>query len=328
LRILCEASQVDAMAGWHRSSALWSQGAERISGVLLPGVKWSRDPSTFTDGRLRHWEERLRTLAGTPLAEADHVISDNLAGVLAIRPDAVLMGSFLWSDILLAAHPVEPEVMAFAQRERDLLDEHRPVMLCVADLVMPGVCARTQAVLLPWMCEPCWEAPRGSRSDEGPRALPGRPRVAVLGGATGAARDALEKAVLALRAASDWDLVVDPDVNGGALASCQLAICRPGAGTVTDCVAYGLPMVLVYEPGNPEMRHIAGRLAELGVARDIGFALDAASVVTAVAGELVLHTWEARRRRLQLLPRDGLERAVDWLETRFFGEASQPGDRP
>ena len=38
----------------------------------------------------------------------DLVLSDNLVGVLSRRPDALLLGSFLWSDVLGAAGTPTP----------------------------------------------------------------------------------------------------------------------------------------------------------------------------------------------------------------------------
>src|SRR5512133_849761 len=77
------------------ANKLWQNGAHGVPAQLDPGVSWSTDPSVYDDGRLTDWVSRVRELP--KINNADVVVSDNLAGVLGIRNDAVLQGNFLWS---------------------------------------------------------------------------------------------------------------------------------------------------------------------------------------------------------------------------------------
>lgn len=96
------------MAAWQRLCDLLAAGARVRSGVMAPGVGWSADASVYEDGRLRGWLRRLARVE--EIAAADLVLSDNLPGVLELRADAVLSGSFLWSDVLGEAYGDHPAV--------------------------------------------------------------------------------------------------------------------------------------------------------------------------------------------------------------------------
>src|SRR5690606_13010255 len=80
----------------------------------------------------------------------DRVVSDNLVGALRDRADALLMGSFLWSDVLVGSS-VYQEIAHF---EHKLLQEYEPIMIGVEDIAMPGVKQRTRFIGLPWFCDP------------------------------------------------------------------------------------------------------------------------------------------------------------------------------
>src|SRR5690606_32364257 len=66
------------------------------------------------------------------------------------RADALLMGSFLWSDVLVGSS-VYQEIAHF---EHKLLQEYEPIMIGVEDIAMPGVKQRTRFIGLPWFCDP------------------------------------------------------------------------------------------------------------------------------------------------------------------------------
>src|SRR5215831_15691858 len=87
--VICESWQRDRTSNWERGSHFWERGARLIDAVTAPGVHWSTEASTYRDGRLMAWERRLSDVRA--LREADLVLSDNLAGVLTVRPDACLM---------------------------------------------------------------------------------------------------------------------------------------------------------------------------------------------------------------------------------------------
>lgn len=310
ITLVCEDWQLRAFDGWNAAARV-IDGARIVHGVTAPGVSWLTQPDGYADGRLLAWEDRLRSSGA--LDQADLVLSDNLTGVLTTRPDAVLAGSFLWSDVLGAAFADDPCVRAFVEHERELLDVHRPPMLCVGDVAMPGVLERTEAVSLPWMCEPRETVLRSNRE----------PRVAMLGGGTHLADDILRSTVPAVRGRR-WISVGPPSlgtdeslIGPGDLARVAAAVCRPGLGAVHDCIAHEVPMVMVYEPGNTELAHTARRLQSMGLAFDSGPEPRPETIVDALETVMDPSTSRSIRSAMRGLPRDGLERAADWLASRL-----------
>jgi hypothetical protein len=314
ITLVAEPWQRNLTRGWWATEVLDAAGATWIGGVVDPGVCWSTSARTYDDGRLLGWVERLRGVE--ELAGADLVLSDNLPQVLALRSDAVLVGSFLWSDVLAAAHGGSAPVEQFVEVERALLDQHRPPMLCVGVAAMPGVLERTDAVALPWMCDP--------------GVVPGIPgnnggAVAVLGGRTGAADDLLAAAATLLVADGRRVLVQDGlDVDGTELfafasswPATDAVLCRPGMGTLTDAVAARTPVIAVHEARNAELDHNAAVVARLELGEAVpprATAADAAAVVAHVLEPRVLSRYRAALAAQRC---DGLDRAAAWLEARL-----------
>lgn len=306
--LVCERWQLER-GGFAAATRVRARG-RAITGVMVPGVEWAGRARGFADGRLLAWLDRL---AAVPeVRAADLVLSDNLAGVLALRPDAVLMGSHLWSDVLAEVAAADDGARAFVQHERALLEQLRPPMLCVGDVVMPGVRERTTPVELGWMCD---RAAAGALAEVAPQ----HGRVAVLGGATGAADDVLAGALAALRADGRWN-VVDAREFGHELAdfaACAAVVCRPGVGTLTECVTVGTPMLWAYEAGNVELAWNARACAALGLGRDLGAEPEPARAPAELAALLAEPESGVTRGRLLARSRDGLDAAAAWLETRL-----------
>ena len=321
ISIACCGWQIERLKAELEPFPRWHEVVEYITHVTEPGVHWSAEPDVYDDGRLLGWEERL---AGIDLGRYDVVVSDNLAGVLSHRSDAVLAGSFLWSDVLAVAYPDHPQVRAFVERERRLLAEHRPHMICVDALAMPGVSSRTRVVGCQPMCEGA--APGLPRP-------PGPPiRVGVLGGATTAAWAVLDTLAEELIAETDYQLALPADAvtrgqpfpRGRVVAfqftpqsyrQCHVIIGRPGIGTLQDALAAGRPLLCVYETGQAEMSHQGRRVEELG----LGLDLSARGRVDATAVRRSVNTMisEAGRTRLARARAElgvgGLDEAADWL---------------
>ncbi|MBI4508427.1 MAG: hypothetical protein HY698_02245 [Deltaproteobacteria bacterium] len=262
----------------------------------------------------------MNRLEGSRILErADFVVSDNLPQVLALRPDAIIQGSFLWSTVLEAAFPHEPSVRSFVRQERDLLARHYPPALCVNGFAMPDMLERTTAIELPWMCAEAQETDAYSSAPSGQR-------VAVLGGASGAADDCLARARSAAASIAGIELI-GTRVQGGtkvqagfassALRSCAAAICRPAMGTIHDCIAVGVPMACVHEPGNSEMVHNGRAVEALGLGVYLG-STPTDEDVSAALGRITMGSERiAILSAMKLGQKDGYDRAAQWLVRRI-----------
>ena len=309
--LVAESAGRERTTTWAPTERLCRAGAVWVEGVMAKGVIWSNDPSPLQDGHLAAWSDHLREVPA--VRDADLVLSDNLAGVLSVRPDAVLAGSFLWSDVLEHRHPNHPSISMFVEHERSLLERYRPPMLCVGDMAMPGVLSGTDAVPCGWMCEPpTWRTEPGTK-------------VAVLGGRTGAADDilaAVGREVLdrgcAVVAPTDMHL----DRAGAftfddtAWADVAVAVCRPGMGTLTDCTRWDIPVVAVREAGNLELEHNAGRIAALGIGIDPGPKPQALTVAE-LAIKLSKGFDPSVSSTVAGHNRHGIDEATEWLAARL-----------
>ena len=316
--VCCEAWQIERMQDWALSREFWSGRAKAIHGVMQPGVSWSNDPSIYGDGRLFSWENRLEKLP--ELETADLVISDNLPGILRFRPDATLMGSFLWGGLLAAKHPLSAEAQRYAAYESELLLEHKPPMVCVDSLAMPSISELCKPVKTGFMCpEPYTPAVNENFQ---------RDRIAVLVGATPALVSELPNLFESLLEKADGPIWTSQNLiqrqekriakhlrafgfSAEDYASCAVVICRPGVGTITECLAQATPMITIYEPGNKEMEHNSLILEQLGVGINAGPELSCNRMQNALVE--CLERSAEMQLRATTLDRNGFSHAVSYF---------------
>lgn len=307
LTFCLEAWQWERLADDPLRPILEKAGARLITGILGDAPRWPHRG----EADLMAWQGRLPRLG---LGGTDLVVSDNLA---ADHWEMVMCGSFLWSDVLEPLAASSPSVARFVEAERELLAKHRPVMIAVEDLAMPGVRVRTDMRGVGWMA-------RGGHGGS-PRVSPAAP-VAILGGASGAADAAL--AALARELAGTTPLVLSADLarrddapaapvfdqSAAAYASCRLVVCRPGVGTLTDALAAARPLMVLDDGDSLEMRHNADRLEALGVARRLppGAAAEQAEAVRGLATDT--DALGAMATRAAALDMGGLAKAASLLE--------------
>jgi hypothetical protein len=317
IALVCNKSHWNRLTGSWPVAARLAEHAEATHAEV--GPLWSTDPKQIGHS-LADWPDSIARLATEH--PADLVISDNLAGVLQVRPDAVLMGSFLWSDVLSRPDLLAlPQIAAFIEHERALLADHRPPMLCVADVAMPGVLAHTAAVPVPLMCPPHKEFVHSDRGTP--------PVVGVAIGGTAAIVEIVDPLVQRLAQRDGINLAVDPPLATRApkagllfrdvqLKDLDLLVCRPGMGTLTDCVGLRLPMITVREHGNAEMDHLAARMKQLVGAPSVDLTDDGDSLVPLVRDVLEPGRHAAMRAAYTTLRTDGIEAAADWILRRLM----------
>lgn len=279
---------------------------EALPGVTEQSPRWRHDPRSYEVSDLDGWEtewSRYPQLAG-----ADHVLSDNLVGVLARRPDAVLSGSFLWSDVLEVHASSSAACRAYVDRERDILARYHPPMLASADLATDGVRTRTRMVPLPWMVDTAFPVVGSDRD-----------LVLVHGGGTRTLDATVRRVARVLRDGgleAATDLEDDDHCFGFSDEEWRrvgVVVCRPGVGTATECVRRQIPMMVIRDPGNSEAEHVTARLVALGLARDLPSVTDAAGVA-ATAREVRASGLDGPlAAALRSRPRGGVTQAVDWL---------------
>jgi len=284
--------------------------------IVLPGVtenspRWKHRPLDYTYENLSGWVE---VFASSQLMETDYVLSDNLVEVLAVRPDSWLSGSFLWSDVLETHSQESHACETFVARENALLQSVQPHMLANKYLATPEVRRKTRIVELGWVIE-----------EPTVNTLAQRDVVLIHGGGT-RTLDSLV-ATLAntlrengLRVMTDLENDLDRfDYSEGTWAQVGLVICRPGIGTVTECVKWRTPMLLIPDTTNSEAMHVIRTLERSAVASVLheGDKVPPELLVARIH-QLLKSTTEA----YDVYDRNGIEQAAQWIEGQLWRSTS------
>ena len=298
--------------------------------LMEPGVKWETQKDLYQDGRLIKWENRLKNCKS--IKKADVVISDNLVGMLSIRPDTILMGSFLWSDVFSGFKKLNKNISAFIKRERQLLETHKPFMVCVNDSAMEGVNKRTRAIRCSWMCERIVKKKKQNKIKK-----------IILLLETKYFNETLIKSIASqILTREDWALYTSHEIrkmldkefanriqpfkhNPKSFQSSDIVICRPGIGIVTQCVGSKTPMVVVYENNNVEMKHNARRLSQLGWAIDLGSDPHQKTLYQNIHNALNHTHWNRMVAQISKAKTKGHEQAAQWL-SRYISNLQMAGD--
>ena len=296
----------------------WQRAVARNSAEpLVPITHWNtrifepklRYLGAFPDvyGAATIWADRMRE--DEDLFNASVVISDNLAITLAARPDAVLAGSFLWQDVWPDSEFVSWEVA--------LLREYSPPMLCNQWLATDSVLSQTR----PRLCS--WTARRTSAE---PEKEASRPLVEFNVGATGMQLSRAIEIITNLvnrghliQATPTILAALPPSLRGNVnlrSAVPSLAVTRPGAQSISEYAARGIPVAVMYEVTNAEMVHNARRLIALEIAVDLAQD-DAATAADRIEAALMPAQLAELRYRLLAMPSLGLEEMADYIQSMF-----------
>ena len=96
------------------------------------------------------------------------------------------------------------------------------------------------------------------------------------------------------------------------MKACDVVISRAGHGTLTQCICYGKPIIIVPTPGHTEQINNAMRAKKLGVANIISQErLSRKILLEKIQQILTSHTSEnVKRIQRAVLEHNGLENAV------------------
>ncbi len=195
-------------------------------------------------------------------------VIDNDASLLKVFPDAVMMGSFLWAEVLEARG--DKTSIELALSEIEILKKNKPLMLCINNIMTQGVRKYTQAVSLPWFCDKYDKQNKDKIRGQG---------ILITGGGTikqayTLLNIGLELKALGLPVFADVGVYTHSDgeiplfsYTDQDFSMLRLIICRPGIGIINDAIRYGLPLLAVEEKTNIEMQHNIARIEEMGIGK-------------------------------------------------------------
>ena len=221
------------------------------------------DYSNLEDYNLNLYNRWIENLVKLKLPETDLKLSDNLVGVLSAYPEAILIGSFLWTEIQKLRVPEEwKKIMDF---EEELLQDIKPTMLGLSMMVMPNVKSKTNFIGFPWLCEREYLL-QDNHFKKGEYI-----NVLVTGGGNLCINNLIIELLNALYAEKDIQLFADREIfqycdngfsrvklfpfNNQSFDNLDWIIGRPGTGILTDAIRYKKPVLMLTESDNEEMNH-------------------------------------------------------------------------
>jgi hypothetical protein len=324
LDIICTRKQLLKLEGWWKLKILHQVNCKIHTDISSPGVRWFKNEDIYIDNRLIKWSSRLEYFK--PFYEADIVISDNLVAPLKYRPDTLLMGSFLWLDVFENSKFYSPPILDFILEQKSILRQTRPNMLCVEDVAMPILMEYTNPIKMPWFGQLDRVKRRKNQKTN---------RIAILGGATSTINHIMIHAINVIIEKTSYSVAIPKRIIDDFNIShekvhifnfeiedfqcCDLVICRPGIGTITDCISTQTPMIFIYEADNVEMKFNAEQLERKGVAINIGDVFNEKILLEKIHYMHEENVYDSIVSMFQKIPTNGFEVAANWILNDYLG---------
>lgn len=204
------------------------------------------------------------------ILNSDIVISDNITSILQIRSDVILMGSFLWAEVIKD----DLGLVDYYNTELNLLKKNKPKMIALQDMAMPYVRKYTNPFYTSWITDKKNKILLKSEIKN----------ILVMGGGTGLMDGKLINAISKLLISRKYSVfstksiisrihnksnINEFDFLETSFINIDLIICRPGIGSLTDCVKYNIPVLGIGEKENNEIQFNLKRIETLNFGYDI-----------------------------------------------------------
>ena len=205
----------------------------------------------YKTSNIRWDNKELGSLDIKNLDKYDKVITDNLVEVLKYRPDALLSGSFLWSDIWREKYGNND----FSDEQDKLFNDVKPKVVCNGDVVFGQLKEYQNKVDIGWGC--------GDNSIEDFNLN----RIVCITPSLNYTEKYTEK-FLEIRSKFQNDVDFSFNINH---TDNSMFVIRPGLGMITTCVSHRIPIVALWdEDDSIEIQHLAHRVEDL----EIGISLN------------------------------------------------------
>lgn len=253
------------------------------------------------------------------IEEADLVISDNIGAILELRSDAILMGSFLWSDLIFKNE--HRDLYDYANFELKLLGDFIPDMIALGDMAMPYVLRHTQTYLTSWIVDFNYKLNVRSMIKN----------ILVLGGGTGFLDSELANVCLMLSKSRKYKVHTTNRISlllsnkkshvvfgfsNQDFKEIDLIIGRPGIGTLTDCVTHAIPILAIGETDNVEIQHNLRKIELLSFGLDISSNLtDINSIIDGLISD---RTFQKFQEKLIHTKKTGLSETANFILKKLY----------
>ena len=200
----------------------------------------------YKESNIRWDRKRVGSIDTSGIDKYDRVITDNLVEVLKYRPDALLSGSFLWSDIWREKYGNND----FSDEQDKIFHDVKPRVVCNGDVVFGQLKKYINKVDIGWGCKD------NSTEDFNLN------RIVCITPSLNYTEKYTEK-FLEIR--NEYQDVVDFSFNINHPDN-SMFIIRPGLGMITTCVSHRIPIVALWdEDDSIEIQHLAHKVEELGI---------------------------------------------------------------
>ena len=200
----------------------------------------------YKESNIRWDRKRVGSIDTSGIDKYDRVITDNLVEVLKYRPDALLSGSFLWSDIWREKYGNND----FSDEQDKIFHDVKPSVVCNGDVVFGQLKKYKNKVDIGWGCKD------NSTEDFNLN------RIVCITPSLNYTEKYTEK-FLEIRNEYQDDVDFSFNINH---TDNSMFIIRPGLGMITTCVSHRIPIVALWdEDDSIEIQHLAHKVEELGI---------------------------------------------------------------
>ena len=200
----------------------------------------------YKESNIRWDRKRVGSIDTSGIDKYDRVITDNLVEVLKYRPDALLSGSFLWSDIWREKYGNND----FSDEQDKIFHDVKPRVVCNGDVVFGQLKRYQNKVDIGWGCKD------NSIDDFNLN------RIVCITPSLNYTEKYTEK-FLEIRNEYQDDVDFSFNINH---TDNSMFIIRPGLGMITTCVSHRIPIVALWdEDDSIEIQHLAHKVEELGI---------------------------------------------------------------
>ena len=200
----------------------------------------------YEESNIRWDRKRIGRIDVTGIDKYDKVITDNLVEVLKYRPDALLSGSFLWSDIWREKYGNND----FSDKQDEIFHDVKPRVVCNGDVVFGQLKRYQNKVDIGWGCKD------NSIDDFNLN------RIVCITPSLNYTERYTEK-FLEIRNEYQDDVDFSFNINH---KNNSIFVIRHGLGMITTCVSHRIPIVALWdEDASIEIQHLAHKVEELGI---------------------------------------------------------------
>jgi len=200
----------------------------------------------YNKSNIRWDRKRVGSIDTSGIDKYDKVITDNLVEVLKYRPDALLSGSFLWSDIWREQYGNND----FSDKQDEIFHDVKPRVVCNGDVVFGQLKKYQNKVDIGWGCKD------NSTEDFNLN------RIVCITPSLNYTEKYTEK-FLEIRSEFQNDVDFSFNINH---TDNSMFVIRPGLGMITTCVSHRIPIVALWdEDDSIEIQHLAHKVEELGI---------------------------------------------------------------